>query len=113
MCLLKRDQKDTNCGHEECKNFYMLNKQLCLQNLNQQQNLSGMLTNPNLFQQAQNQQRAFSQSEVNPNLIIQQTVNPKRNIKVLEQPNSDDNEHLSLNKKKLKSNSKISQYTTP
>ncbi len=33
MCLLKRDEYDTNCGHEECKSYYMLNKQICMYNL--------------------------------------------------------------------------------
>lgn len=34
MCLLRRDEQDTNCGHPECKNFYMLNKQICMYNVN-------------------------------------------------------------------------------
>ena len=35
MCLLRRDDQDTNCGHEECRNYYMLNKQICMYNGNQ------------------------------------------------------------------------------
>jgi hypothetical protein len=38
MCLLKKDEQDTNCGHEECKNYYMLNKQICMYNLASSQN---------------------------------------------------------------------------
>jgi len=34
MCLFNREIQGMNCGHEECKNFYMLNKQLCMYGLN-------------------------------------------------------------------------------
>lgn len=34
MCLFNREIQGMNCGHDECKNFYMLNKQLCMYGLN-------------------------------------------------------------------------------
>jgi hypothetical protein len=34
MCILKRDEQDNNCNHDECKSFYMLNKQICMYHVN-------------------------------------------------------------------------------
>jgi len=30
MCLFKRDEQENTCVHEECKNYYLLNKQICM-----------------------------------------------------------------------------------
>ena len=34
MCLFNKEIQGMNCGHEECKNFYMLSKQLKMYGLN-------------------------------------------------------------------------------
>ena len=36
MCLFKRDEQDNNCNHDECKNYYTINKQICMYNNIQQ-----------------------------------------------------------------------------
>jgi hypothetical protein len=53
MCLFKKDEQENSCFHEECKNYYQLNKQICMysrQNqevkrpkLNEEQNLLELL----------------------------------------------------------------------
>ena len=30
MCLFKRDSQEGNCTHDECKNYYLLNNQICM-----------------------------------------------------------------------------------
>ena len=32
MCLFKRDEQDNTCNHDECKNYYTVNKQICMYN---------------------------------------------------------------------------------
>ena len=36
MCLFKRDEQDNTCSHDECKNYYTVNKQMCMYNNFQQ-----------------------------------------------------------------------------
>ena len=30
MCLFKKDDQENSCTHEECKNYYLLNRQTCV-----------------------------------------------------------------------------------
>lgn len=93
MCLLKSEQHDTNCGHDECKNFYMLNKQRCVFNLTPfqgQQTADG-----SSILSAQSQKPIFlTQPQIN-----QQAANVgKRTLKA-------DPDMLNLLKKKMKNES--------
>ena len=36
MCLFKRGEQDNTCNHEECKNYYTVNKKICMFNNFQQ-----------------------------------------------------------------------------
>ena len=102
MCLLKRERKDTNCGHEECKNFYMLNKQMCFLNYNKPQNNLEVSNNVNSLLLAQNQQQQFIKPTFSTKMSTQQNINTNRALKASENLNSDENEFGLLNKKKLK-----------
>lgn len=76
MCLLKRELKETNCGHEKCKNFYMLNKQMCMFNLVQPQ--ANTQQNSNTIFQLQNQTPVMATQAFNPAALTQQSFNQKR-----------------------------------
>jgi len=105
MCLLKRDQKDTNCGHEECKSFYALNKHYCVYASNKPQNPLSMLANPNMLLQTQNQApRQFQQAVISPAANISPSLNTKRPSAYQEPAGAQEEEAGMLNKKKIKSN---------
>jgi len=105
MCLLKRDQKDTNCGHEECKSFYALNKHYCVYASNKPQNPLSMLANPNMLLQTQNQApRQFQQAVISPAANISPSLNTKRPSAYQEPAGAEEEEVGMLNKKKIKSN---------
>ena len=76
MCLLKRELKETNCGHEKCKNFYMLNKQMCMFSLVQPQ--SNNQQNSNTIYQLQSQTSVIVPQTFNPAALAQQSLNQKR-----------------------------------
>lgn len=103
MCLLKRSDRDTNCGHDECKNFYMLNKQICMYNINQQpqatntQNVAISAVHPQI--------QLSSLLSKKPTSFI--TSQPSLNVKRLANPaNESDQETFFLNKKQLKPDGK-------
>ncbi len=88
MCLLKRDEHDTNCGHEECRNYYMLNKQMCAYNISTQN--PNFTPNPFL-----NQQTPKGPIYSQPNMMNSNTTNVKRSLKP-------EQEGLGFIKKKVK-----------
>lgn len=45
MCLLKRDEQDNNCNHDECKSYYLLNKQICMYHVNPMQKPNNSASN--------------------------------------------------------------------
>jgi len=90
--------KETNCGHPECKNFYMINKQMCMFDNNQPQ-LSNLLKNSNSLFQPQVQVKTLLPQPININNIGQQIINSKRSSS----PLNDDEHEDSLMKKKIKS----------
>jgi len=105
MCLLKRDQKDTNCGHEECKSFYAVNKPYCVYAVNKPQNPLSFLANPSMLLQQQNQApRQFQQAVISPATNISPSLNTKRPSSYQEPLGADEEEVGMLNKKKIKAN---------
>ena len=109
MCLFKRDQKDTNCGHEECKKYYALNKQLCVYNLNNSSASLPMLQNQNILLQNSNQQRQFTQASLSQDPSnFQQSLNGKRPQNLNETTN--EHEIGLLNKKMIKTKGKSFFY---
>lgn len=100
MCLLKGQQTATGCGHSECKNYYMFNKQLCIHSLNNAKTSNNMMGNLSNLLQGQNQPYMLqsSMNAYNPNLP--QTLNTKRlaNVSGIEHENMS----ALLNKKKVK-----------
>jgi len=110
MCLFKRDQKDTNCGHEECKKYYALNKQLCVYNLNPNNQNHTIFPNQNILIQNPNQQRPFVQTGLPPDPInFQQSLNVKRPQNLKE--SADESEIGLLNKKKIKTKGNSLNYS--
>lgn len=107
MCLLKRDNKDTNCGHEECRNYYLMNKQLCVRDAGQSQLQANLLNNQAILLQNQGQQRSFVPTAMPFNMNIQQILNNKPPAKPAESLNVDDTGAVLLNKKKFKTNGKL------
>src|SRR4051794_35114183 len=99
MCLLKRDQKDSNCGHAECKSYYMLNKQMCVHNGQPNQTPNNLLNSSNILLQSQDIPKSYQQPLMTGSLNIPQTLNGKRGPNVLENLNSDDKDLPILNKK--------------
>lgn len=99
MCLLKRDEQDTNCGHEECKNYYMLNKQICMYNLASSQN-SLNIQNSLLGGQSQKNPLISTTPSINANssqfMPTKKARNPPVQNNILEQ------EVMNLQKKKIK-----------
>jgi hypothetical protein len=100
MCLLKRDEQDTNCGHEECKNYYMLNKQICMYNLaTSQKSLNG--SNPLL--NAQTQINSLASQPTTKNSNPSQLLQAKKSRNHPVQTNTLEQENSSLiQKKKIK-----------
>ena len=101
MCLLKREQTDTGCGHAECKNYYMLNKQLCMHNPLNPQIPTNMLNLSTLLLQAQNPPNSISPALLPYNTNLQQSLNTKRLAKLTDKE-KEDNDATILNKKKMK-----------
>jgi hypothetical protein len=103
MCLLKRDQKDTNCGHDECKNFYAMNKQYCVYAMNKPQNPISLLANPGILLQNQNQPpRQFQQQVISSGANVSPSLNTKRPSAYQEPSGAEEEEIGMLNKKKIK-----------
>lgn len=99
MCLLKRDEQDTNCGHEECKNYYMLNKQICMYNLASSQNPLNQ-ANPLLNNQTQKNPLLSQSTILNSNSSPFMPAKKNRNQPV---PNNIlEQEVINLQKKKVK-----------
>jgi len=101
MCLLKNELQDTNCGHEDCRNFYAYNKQMSLLGLSQNQ-VNNLLLNPNSLLQAQAQPQHLNTSLLTQSLhsIIhpQKTLNVKRPQSPHGRAHGDEEEGM-LNKK--------------
>ena len=89
MCLLKRDEHDTNCGHEACRNYYMLNKQMCMYNMGTPQS-NNISATPFL-----NSQTPKGPMYSQPAMLNTNTPNVKRTLK-------SDHEALGFVKKKVK-----------
>ncbi len=114
MCLLKRDQKDTNCGHDECKNFYALNKQYCVYAMNKPQNQMSLLANPSILLQTQNQPpRQFQQAVISPAVNVSPSLNTKRPSAYQEPSGAEEEEIGMLNKKKIKAKGNFSNSFCP
>jgi hypothetical protein len=90
--------KETNCGHAECKSFYMMNKQMCMFD-NTQPQISNLLKNSNSLFQPQVQVKTLLPQPINISSIGQQIINAKRNSS----PSNDDEQEDGLMKKKIKS----------
>jgi len=90
--------KETNCGHPECKSFYMMNKKMCMFD-NTQPQISNLLKNSNSLFQPQVQIKTLLPQPINVNSIGQQIINAKRNSS----PSNEDEQEESLMKKKIKS----------
>lgn len=101
MCLLKREQTDTGCGHPDCKNYYMLNKQLCMHNPLTPQIPTNMLNLSTLLLQAQNPPNSLSPAFIPYNTTLQQSLNTKRLAKLTDKE-TEENDATLLNKKKMK-----------
>lgn len=101
MCIFKREQNDTGCGHPECKNYYMFNKQLCFHNPINPQMPNNILNLSNILQQVQNPPTSLGSTMLHPNLNKQQSLNIKR-LGQLSDKKSDEEESQHLNKKKIK-----------
>lgn len=114
MCLLKRDQKDTNCGHDECKNFYAMNKQYCVYAMNKPQNPISLLANPSILLQTQNQPpRQFQQAVISPGVNASPSLNTKRPSSYQEPSAAEEEEIGMLNKKKIKAKGSIANSFYP
>ena len=95
MCIFKHEQTDTGCGHSECKNYYLLNKQLCIHNpINPQ-----MTTN--VFDLSNVLSTSLTPPLLPQNLNIHQALNTERLIKYSDKE-LDMIESRYLNKKKIK-----------
>jgi len=101
MCLLKNELQDTGCGHEECRNFYAYNKQMCMFGLSQNQP-ANLLMNTNSLLQSQLQPQALNTSllshSLHPIQVPQKALNAKRSQSPHERSNVDE-EESTLNKK--------------
>lgn len=110
MCLLKLSDRDTNCGHDECKNFYMLNKQVCMYNITHpsQGNNSQGGSIGNMPPQIQ----LSSLLPQKPTTIInpQQSLNTKRPATAQMDASIGEQETVFLNKKKMKPEGKFIKY---
>lgn len=102
MCLLKLSDRDTNCGHDECKNFYMPNKQVCMYNIGHPSQANNTQGAPlgNMPPQIQ----LSSLLSQKPTAIInpQQSLNVKRPATAAMDASIGEQETVFLNKKKVK-----------
>lgn len=75
MCLLKRDEQDQNCNHDECKSYYMLNKQICMYHVNP-------------LQKGNNSQNTMmtAQTMKNPLLLSSEKQGPNSSLQKLARP---------------------------
>ena len=98
MCLFNRDIQGMNCGHEECKNYYMLNKQMSMYGLSQPSSSNAIKPATNTIQKpiAQTSQPAGQKStqSFNP----PQDLNAKRTRAALGDSNLGDLEASPTNK---------------
>lgn len=95
MCIFKHEQTDTGCGHPECKNYYMLNKQFCIHNP-----INPQMTN-NVFDISNVLSASLAPPLLPQNLNINHSLNTKRLIKHSDKE-LDNAESQYLNKKKIK-----------
>lgn len=110
MCLLKQSDRDTNCGHDECKNFYMMNKQICMYNTSQVSQPMTSQNNPLNVIQSQIQLNSLLSQKTATSLTPQQSLNAKRPLNQVIENNIGEQESLFLNKKKVKPDGKILKY---
>ncbi len=108
MCLLTPGQINTQCGHVECKSFYTLSKQSCL-HLSQngpKTNLQHVLNESSLID-GRTQENTQSPNRSPP--LGSKTFHPitKRPFTYRNEASADEEIELTLNKKKIKPESRF------
>lgn len=106
MCLLKPNELNNNCTHEECKNFRMLNKPACIYSFNPPNKSNNLI---NLNPSSQNQQNSAFQLQQMPETLgvrpASYGMNPSNSLSNEE---FEEDESFLLNKKKLRVDSNTS-----
>jgi len=105
MCLLKQSDRDTGCGHNECKSFYTLNKPMCVYNLQQSQSTP---QNPSMNQiNSQIQLGSLLSQKPVTTITPVPSLNGKRVANTTVEHVIGEQETIFLNKKKVKPEGKI------
>jgi len=103
MCLLRPNERNNSCLHEECKQLSAANKQGCLFSLAQAIRPDDISASSNILRQPQNSSRTLSQAS---QLLRNPTPQNPGNSQIAHPPpsydDSDDEEQFVLNKKKIK-----------
>lgn len=103
MCLLKPGQTNSQCMHAECRNFYMLNRQMCLHNMTQSLNKASPKQNSSeTSEDARTHVNLHSPNKTSNVLGKMAQVNIKRSLATRSDVSTDEESDLSLNKKKVK-----------
>ena len=112
MCLLNPGQANSQCCHTECKNFYSLNKSICLHNVPQstQKLLLSQQNTESSSNDGRTQANAFSPNKTSAfssKVILPTTI---RTNAAKSDASTDEEVELSLNKKKVKQESNFKVY---
>ncbi len=108
MCLLRPNERNNACLHEECKQLSAANKQGCLFSLAQAIRPDDPLTSSNILRSAQNPSRTLSQtSQLLRNHSLQNFANHPISHPAPADDASDSEEQFTLNKKKIKFEGKL------
>jgi hypothetical protein len=103
MCLLRPNERNNACLHEECKQLSAANKQGCLFSLAQAIRPDDPFGSSNILRPAQNHSRTLSQaSQLLRNHSLQNFANQPISHPAPADDASDSEEQFTLNKKKIK-----------
>lgn len=103
MCLLRPGQTNIQCMHAECRNFYMLNRQMCLHNMTQTQNkASPKQSSSETSEDTRTQPNSHSPNKTSNILSKKAQTNIKKSLATRSDVSTDEESDFSLNKKKVK-----------
>lgn len=103
MCLLRPNERNNTCLHEECKQLSAANKQGCLFSLAQAIRPDDSSASSNILRPTQNSSRTLSQaSQLLRNHPLQNFANHQISHPAPADDASDSEEQFTLNKKKIK-----------